>query len=248
MKYFFMLFMPCFLFINFLNHSNASISNTTTSTTEKDISKNITNLNLIKALNKTNTNETEIGSISNGSKSNNLKQISNLLRKEQAERCEYEGNPKLDEICPSVRSKPSFSKYMNTITLSQIEDAIINKTIVEQLREKCRIGEWCLEDHFIFNNYFAHNTELFCMFSDCYDEIKIYIEKCVGSRVTRDILSIAPFLCATSSANNYKLNTTYCIENSLELIHVSIASLANYESAHLHNVNVSEILSLRMIY
>lgn len=192
---------------------------------------------------KTNFTSNElVTQITSAYRQNNMKKILNLLMEEQANSCVYGENPKLSDLCPNVfEKKPlTFLNKFKDISFKNVFDSVLNESIVKSLKEKCAPGEWCLESNLIplkeaknRANLMTFNSELYCLFESCLESMKKYIQKCVHSELTRDILFMTPGLC------NFNMQTNqYCPEHTMRLIHVSVAALTNKEANKLQEFNV----------
>lgn len=175
-------------------------------------------------------------------KTNNLNQIYEQLRKQQAEQCAYGEDPMLSDLCPQeLLNAPAYSSIpqLATIRLKDVKDRILDKTVLDNLEQVCPIGEWCLEYDILslekhrseesgFNSStnatlgltFLQNQQLFCMIQSCFNNIKYYAEKCVKSNLTLNMIKLAPNFCNYNIENN---ENEYCTENTLRLLHVSAA-------------------------
>ena len=164
----------------------------------------------------------------------------------QANKCEFGHNPKIDDICPNFREKNRnpVLKYIQNLTLSYMESIIIDITKIRLLQDKCKNGEWCLNNDILPKNpsllqkhIFEHNTQLVCAFSSCIDEMKYYIDKCATSSISKNKLKIAPSICKLSTQS--KNSSEFCAEQSLRLIYLSLASIINFKNPNARIVNVN---------
>ncbi len=160
-------------------------------------------------------------------------QANEVLEQNLANLCSYGDNPRLEEICPSIKS----DEHGANLTLKFIESYIINSTIVKSLKSNCKtLTEWCLPESV---THLSDTTELtkissrtekvLCLFSSCYSSVKKYIKNCVKSELSRDILSLGENICRF---NNLKSSTNnFCTENTMRLIHLSVArhNLSQFE-------------------
>lgn len=170
-------------------------------------------------------------------KETNIKKIFELLRKMQAERCEYGPDPLLDDLCPDLMNVPSYSSipHLKSMKLSDVRSRVIDDSIVKNLIQTCPIGEWCLGDEILdmrnrgggnitqaanSSLAFLHDPKLFCLIESCFDTIKMYADNCVENDLTNHIVQLAPQFCNFDITNT---QNDYCVENSLRLIHVSAA-------------------------
>ena len=177
----------------------------------------------------------EIESTATRKKSEYLDLIFAKLQNNMAERCEYDKNPKLVEICPDYFKKMATYGYLNDTHLNNqrlkdIEHMIINYNIISLLKKKCAPGEWCLDyleetlpgySHNIGKSMLHRYSKIFCLISTCYEDIKEYINNCVDSEVTKSVLSMVPEFCQMNENSNYNQP---CLEQSLHLMHVAVAA------------------------
>ena len=168
-------------------------------------------------------------------KKDGISQIKNKLHQKQVDSCTYGDNPRLIDMCPELMANKTQSllNSISNISLGDIENSIINFTIVKKLKN-CFVGDWCLKESFYTVNPKDNTLEMqinknfnvvaSCQFATCYDRIAPYIKKCVGNTVTHDVLSMAAKMC---SFNAHKTDNQYCPEQTLRLIHVTVAAFTS---------------------
>ena len=173
-------------------------------------------------------------------------QANEVLEQNLANLCSFGENPKLEEICPTIK----IDEHGANLTLKFIESRIINSTIVKRLKNSCKsLTEWCIPESV---THLSNNLELtktssrsenvLCLFSSCYSSVKRYIKNCVKSELSRDVLSLGENICRF---NNLKSTTNnYCTENTMRLIHMSVArhNLTQFE------VNISRLKASLLFY
>jgi len=163
----------------------------------------------------------------------NEDQTNEVLEQNLASFCIYGENPRLEEICPKIKS----DDHTANITLKYIESRIVNSTIIKRLKNNCKtLTEWCIPDSVThladtaeMSKLSTRTEKVLCQFSSCYSSVKSYIKNCVKSELSRDILSLGENIC---QINNSKSNTnTFCKENTMRLIHLSVArhNLSQFE-------------------
>ena len=202
-----------------VNHIKVNLNHTNQTNLNKDVAKS---LNSIKEITKSKESK----------KSKNIDKILEMAQEEKANLCSYGENPQLNEICSNFNEfHPHLNpRYMKNLTLKTIEENMINFTIIQRLREKCALGEWCLPDlampmaitkelTVISNN----NEKILCLFSSCYKNVKNYIEKCVKSQMSQDILHLGSNVC--QFIKNKPLSNSFCPESTMRLIHLYISSI-----------------------
>lgn len=113
---------------------------------------------------------------------------------------------------------------------------------MSELKNKCIPGEWCLpndillkEDTPVNVKKIKRSSEIVCMLASCMEEASYYIDKCVDSEISRNILFMSSAIC--NKYNNTRHND-YCHEHSMRLIHVTIAAYVNTEPNRLPENNV----------
>jgi hypothetical protein len=164
---------------------------------------------------------------------NNLNQINEQLRKQQAEQCAYGEDPLLSELCPNeLLNAPAYSSIplqLATTRLQDVTDRILDKRVLDNLEQVCPIGEWCLEYDLLslekhrsayLGLTFLQNQQLFCVIQSCFNNINYYAEKCVKSNLTLNMIKLAPIFCNYNIEDN---ENEYCTENAWRLLHVSAA-------------------------
>jgi hypothetical protein len=170
-------------------------------------------------------------------------QTNEVLEQNLASFCIYGENPRLEEICPKIKS----DDHTANLTLKYIESRIVNSTIIKRLKNNCKtLTEWCIPESVTHLSDTADMTKIstrtekvLCQFSSCYSSVKSYIKNCVKSELSRDILSLGENIC---QINNSRSNThNFCKENTMRLIHLSVArhNLTQFE------VNILLKLSLK---
>lgn len=163
------------------------------------------------------------------------------LHIENANKCIYGNDPKLIDLCPEYfPNKPS--KH-NELTFQKIVNLVINKTIIQNLKQKCLKNEWCLEESqpFAAKMIHEHSFEL-CVFSACFNShsfMTTYVNKCIDSDVSKSVLNIVPILC---ELNNNIVGKDFCLEPSMRLIHSTIAS--DYSNLNRSKLNVNNMFQL----
>jgi hypothetical protein len=175
-------------------------------------------------------------------KSDLADQVLNRIAIDSAKSCTHGDNPYLTKLCPSLDEIQieSIARDLQNITLKDIEESILNDTIVKKLKMKCFTGDWCLSESFFVNknpksqppiyemalnrNF---NNKILCQYAKCAKEVHIYIDNCgdlytKAARVSHDILNIAGQLC--SSLNVDSSGGMFCAEQTLRMIHVAAAA------------------------
>ena len=164
-------------------------------------------------------------------KSNNLEGLKNLLKIEIVEKCTFESNPVLVHLCPHYHELMSVNNEKNETvddgskfyTFNDIESVLINKGVVQELRDKCgTISKgWCLNTTFeISTDLFLNYGKSLCLVSSCYDELKEYVYKCADSEVTKYLLDILPLLCKIYLEDMVQ---NYCVDEAFKVIHIVYA-------------------------
>ena len=164
-------------------------------------------------------------------------QANEVLEQNLANLCSFGENPRLEEICPSIKS----DEHGANLTLKFFESHIINSTLIKSLKSNCKtLTEWCLPESVTHLSVTPELTKIssrtekyLCLLSSCYSSIKKYIKNCVKSELSRDILSLGESICRF---NNLKSSTNnFCTENTMRLIHLSVAR---------HNLTQFEVVLL----
>lgn len=78
----------------------------------------------------------------------NLKRIFELLRKEQANKCVYGADPRIEDLCPDLMSIKSYAAAipnLRELRMSDVRAHVVDDGIVRDLIDTCPIGEWCLD-------------------------------------------------------------------------------------------------------
>lgn len=188
------------------------------------------------------------------SDSQHLNVIVDMLKEEQARSCIHGSNPRLLDICTSLANRKSHSllRDIESTTLADIENSIINYTVVNKLKKACFMGDWCLSESFYTldtkTNKFVMNLarnfdpKLYCQYASCYAEIKNYINDCVKSEVSRSALGLAAHMCHFNGDSNQH----FCSEQILRLVH-NAAAMFTASSTVSHKTNVKN-QSLFLLY
>jgi hypothetical protein len=173
------------------------------------------------------------------SRTNNLDEIENLLKIEILEKCTYQANPFIADLCPRYKelltNNYDSSKFL---TLNDIENLLINKKIIQELFDKCGHTNrgWCLNSTFeISNDLFPNYGKSFCLVSTCYDELKEYVYKCADSEITKNLFDILPLLCKIYLDNTIK---DYCVDETFKLFHVLYAFFTKQVNNTILELNV----------
>lgn len=189
-------------------------------------------------------------------KESNLEKIYELLRKEQANKCIYGQDPKLEDLCPRVMNTTLYGSdipNLSNLRLSDVRERIISDRIVKSLIQTCPIGEWCLSDNILSlrpettdnsttsapttstSLAFLTNSKLFCLINECFGTINYYVQRCVENDLTSHVVQLSPHFC------NFEFENTqndFCVENSLRLLHVSAAFTTLSEEVKLPSPDV----------
>lgn len=167
-----------------------------------------------------------------------LSLILEKLRKEQAQKCDYGSNPLIFDICQSIDKLNLANYHFKSLRVEDVVKAILKEDVVKSLQTNCAPGEWCLNEknnkvikHPLGKSLMRKHTKMLCLFSSCYSEISAYISNCLESELSKNILETASFLCDAKD-NEHK----YCLEQSLQLFHVSTALLTHGKNGSLSNV------------
>ena len=172
-------------------------------------------------------------------KKSKLDEIKNLLKIEILEKCTYQNNPLIADLCPHYNELLTVNDDSSKFTtLIDIENVLINKKIVQELVDKCaRVNKgWCL------NSTFEISTELFpnygkslCLVSTCYDELKEYVYKCADSEITKYLFNILPLLCKIYLDDTIQ---DYCVDEIFKLVHILYAYSHKQTTNRIQELNV----------
>jgi hypothetical protein len=154
-----------------------------------------------------------------------LNLILGQLRDQQAEACQYGPDPLIFDVCQNIDQYNKIYYNLKNIRLSDIQNAIIRRSVLNKLNEKCQSDSWCfkkeqVEAHPIGKTLLAKHSNELCLFSSCYESIKGYINNCVKSQLSKSILNVAPVFCDLIQKEN-----KYCLEPALQLMHLSVAQI-----------------------
>jgi hypothetical protein len=172
-----------------------------------------------------------------------LNKIKNKLHDEMVKKCDYGNDPMLVDICPSIKDDNRLIlNELDNLTLSNIEHLIIDYNIVKKLKEKCALGEWCLDGPILkekntqeLKKQSSHNLEVLRLYSECYSNIADYIDRCTASEISKSVLNMGKVF-HEFNPNIYP--NKYCPEHTLRIIHVYVATMINHKPNSLPEVNV----------
>jgi hypothetical protein len=233
-----------FICSQFAASNEASLPDSNIQSTSINLSQKTTSINLNNSTSaSTSFQEPESNTVDSKS---NFKQIISLLHSKVVQNCEYGDNPPISKICPNFKigianSSYKFNSDIYLLKLKDVEEAIVAKTTIHKLKERCQVGEWCLDNDLIATQYLSigssilreHSASL-CLVASCYDKIKDYIDTCIKSELSRSILNMVPMLCKVNTENN---TSEYCLERTVRLVHVTVAAFTNLDK------NNSEVTS-----
>jgi hypothetical protein len=166
----------------------------------------------------------------------NLDEIKKLLRIDLIKKC-ANSNPSIVSLCPhySELHVDDLKNETNSfLHINDIENVLINEKIVKELVEKCD-NDWCLDLYDLSNDLLSRYGNSLCLVSTCFDEMKEYISNCARSELTKYLFDLLPLLCKVNLEN---LSKSYCLEDTLKLIHVEYARNRKlFNGSNAFNVN-----------
>jgi hypothetical protein len=230
------------------HHSSLALLNDTSSTIATTTTTKPT---LVKNQNKTTkptttTTKTTTTTLPNyePTKVNNDQQfVINYILDNAAPQCQQGFDPLISNICPTFKDillhyDPLIVSNLKRLKLGDIKSYLIDQTTRNLLREKCEIGEWCLDKSVADNNkYFKNEKNIgssflrqhsveFEVIAICYDKILSYIDSCAPSDIAKTLLHSVPTINALIKSSNQSKDDDYCLEKTFELLQVIESSFS----------------------
>lgn len=226
-----------FLFLTYLLNFTSALNTTNPITTTT-----ITNLNY-----KNITITTKSLPLKPPREPQHLSLILQHLRDEQAQKCDYGPNPLIFDICSNVDAMNLHNYHLKSTRVEDLVTAIIRPDVIDKLQANCKPGEWCFNDesnsrimqHPIGRTLMKKHANVLCLFAGCFKEIEGYVNNCVATEFSKNVLKVVPVLCEASGGNE----NLYCLEPTLQLFHVSAAVLGTRKNGGLINTCKSKLMN-----
>lgn len=162
------------------------------------------------------------------------------LEEEQAQKCTYGSNPLVFDICKSINQNDLKNYAYRQVRVEDLVHRVLNRKVIDSLKKECKPGEWCLGDDHPVNkqplgrSLLAKHSGMLCMFASCYGEIEQYINSCVSTELSKNILNVVPALCdAVGDQDN-----RFCLESAMEMYHIAVSAIGSGKNGALVNVNI----------
>ena len=84
----------------------------------------------------------------------------------------------------------------------------------------------------------SKHSRMLCMFASCFEEVKAYVNSCVFTELSKNVLNTVPVLCEASGGRENE----YCLESAMQLFHVSAAVLRTGSNGALVNVSLFNLI------
>jgi len=175
----------------------------------------------------------------------NLKLILQRLQAEQAAKCEYGKNPLIFDICSNIDTLNLANYHLKLTRLEDLVSYVIRPDVIGLLQTHCKPGQWCFNDessiikHPLGKYLMVNHSNVMCLFAGCYKEIEGYINNCVQTQLSKNVLNTVPVFCEAIGKEN-----EYCLEPVLQLFHVKAAILGtNEKDGILINVGIFKLIN-----